>query len=74
LSDFALSSLIRERAELADEVVEALAARCDQLRADLAHLDAAIRILCPDAEPEPIRARSPAARVATGLGDRSCVA
>src|SRR4051794_15221846 len=30
-----------------------------QLRADLVHLDAAIRILCPDAEPELIRPRKP---------------
>ena len=37
----------------------ARAAALDQLRADLAHLDAAIRIMCPDAEPELIRPRKP---------------
>ena len=39
--------------------IEARAAALDQLRADLAHLDAAIRIMCPDAEPELIRPRKP---------------
>jgi hypothetical protein len=55
---FVISALSRKRAELAGEV-EALAARCDQLRADLAHLDAAVRIMCPDAEPELIRPKRP---------------
>jgi hypothetical protein len=55
---FVISALSRKRAELAGEV-EALAARCDQLRADLAHLDAAVRIMCPDAEPELIRPKKP---------------
>ena len=55
---FVISALSRKRAELAGEV-EALAARCDQLRADLAHLDAAARIMCPDAEPELIRPKKP---------------
>ena len=48
--DIATAALIRKRAELAGEV-EALDARLAQLRADLVHLDAAIRIMCPDAEP-----------------------
>ena len=56
--DIATSALIRKRAELAGEV-EALDARLAQLRADLVHLDAAIRIMCPDAEPELIRPRKP---------------
>jgi hypothetical protein len=58
MTDFAVSALIRKRAELAGEVEE-LAARCDQLCADLVHLDAAIRIMCPDAKPELIRPRKP---------------
>ena len=71
MSDLATAALIRKRAELAGEI-EARATALDQLRVDLAHLDAAIRIMCPDAEPELIRPRSPAARAAIGLGDRSC--
>src|SRR3954447_16806436 len=43
----ACSALIRKRAELAGEI-KALAARCDHLRADLVHLDATIRIMCPE--------------------------
>lgn len=53
-----LSGLVRKRAELAGEA-EALDARLAQLRADLLHLDAAIRIVCPDAEPELIRPKKP---------------
>ena len=56
--DIATAALIRKRAELAGEA-EALDARLAQLRADLAHLDAAIRIMCPEAEPELIRPRKP---------------
>ena len=56
--DIATAALIRKRAELAGEI-EARAAAVDQLRADLAHLDAAIRIMCPDAEPELIRRQKP---------------
>src|SRR3954451_6703719 len=56
--DIATAALIRKRAELAGEA-EAVDARLGQLRADLVHLDAAIRILCPEAEPELIRPRKP---------------
>ena len=56
--DLAVAALSRKRAELAGEII-ARAAALDQLRADLAHLDAAIRIMCPDAEPEPTRPRKP---------------
>jgi hypothetical protein len=52
----AISSLSRKRAEIAGEI-EAATARVAQLRADLAHLDAAIRIMDPDAEPELIPAK-----------------
>ena len=48
----------RKRAELAGDAL-ALDARLAQLRADLVHLDAAIRILCPHAEPELIRPKRP---------------
>ena len=50
MSEHTVMVLSRERAELAGEI-EARASALDQLRADLAHLDAAIRIMCPDAEP-----------------------
>lgn len=50
----ALSALTRKRAELAGEA-EALRTRIAKLQADLAHLDAAIRIMDPEAEPESIR-------------------
>ena len=58
MTDLAISALSRKRAELAGEII-ARAAALDQLRADLAHLDAAIRIMCPDAEPELIRPKKP---------------
>ena len=56
--DIATAALIRKRAELAGDAL-ALDARLAQLRADLVHLDAAIRILCPHAEPELIRPKRP---------------
>ena len=56
--DIAISALSRKRAELAGEII-ARSAALDQLRADLAHLDAAIRIMCPDAEPELIQPKKP---------------
>ena len=56
--DLAVSARSRKRAELAGEII-AREAALDQLRADLAHLDAAIRIMCPDAEPELIRPKKP---------------
>ena len=58
MSDLAVAALSRKRAELAGEIIDRAAA-LDQLRADLVHLDAAIRIMCPDAEPELIRPRKP---------------
>ena len=59
--DIATAALIRKRGELAGEAL-ALDARLAQLRADLVHLDAAIRIMCPEAEPELIRPRKPSRR------------
>ena len=53
-----LPGIARKRAELAGETI-AREAALDQLRADLAHLDAASRIMCPVAEPELIRPRKP---------------
>ena len=58
MPDIATAALSRKRAELAGEII-ARAAALDQLRADLVHLDAAIRIMCPDAEPELIRPQKP---------------
>jgi hypothetical protein len=57
-NSYCLSGLIEKRAELAGEI-EAMQARLDQMRADLVHLDAAIRIFGPDAEPEAIRPKKP---------------
>ena len=50
--------LFRKRAELAGEI-EDRAVALDQLRADLMHLDAAIRIMDPDAVPELIAPKLP---------------
>ena len=58
MSELASAALIRKRAELAGEIA-ARSAALDQLRADLVHLDAAIRIMCPEAEPELIRPKKP---------------
>jgi hypothetical protein len=46
MTDLAVSALVRRHAELAGEI-EAAEARLDQLRADLVHLHAAIRIMDP---------------------------
>ena len=54
----ATAALVRERAEVAGEI-EPRCAALDRLRADLVHLDAAIRIMCPDAGPELIRPKKP---------------
>ena len=58
LSEQAAAALSRERARLAGEI-EAQAATLSQLRADLVHLDAAIRTMSPDADPEAIRPKKP---------------
>jgi hypothetical protein len=58
MSDLAVSALVRKRAEIAGEI-EAKLAEVDRLRADLAHLDAAIRIVCPEARPELIKPKRP---------------
>lgn len=51
---FAIGALARKRAELAAEIVERERA-LDQLRADLAHLDGALRLLEPAYKPGSIR-------------------
>ena len=61
MPDLATAALSRKRAELAGEI-EVLDAKLGQLRADLVHLDAAIRIMCPDAEPELIRPSKPSGK------------
>jgi hypothetical protein len=58
MTDLAVSALVRRHAELAGEI-EALEARIDQLRADLVHLHAAIRIRDPDANPAAIKPKRP---------------
>lgn len=58
MSELATAALIRKRAELAGEI-EAQDATLSQLRADLVHLDAAIRIMSPDTDPEAIRPKKP---------------
>src|SRR3954466_6750380 len=57
-TNLVLSGLIAKRAALSGEV-EALTTRIANLRADLAHLDAVIRIMDPAAEPESIKPRVP---------------
>lgn len=54
----AVAALVRKRAELAGEV-RATEERLAQARADLVHLDAAIRLLDPSIEPEAVEARRP---------------
>src|SRR4051794_24316572 len=51
---FAISALARKRVEVAAEIVEREQA-LDQLRADLAHLDGALRLLEPAYKPGAIR-------------------
>src|SRR3954454_4759615 len=51
---FAISALVRKRAEVAAELVERERG-LDQLRADLAHLDGALRLLQSAYKPESIR-------------------
>src|SRR4051812_47409915 len=53
---FAISALARKRVEVAAEIVERERA-LDQLRADLAHLDGALRLLQPAYKLESIRPR-----------------
>jgi hypothetical protein len=61
MTDLVVSALMRKRAELAGEI-EARLVEVDRLRVDLAHLDAAIRIVCPEAQPEMIRPKRPSRR------------
>jgi hypothetical protein len=65
--DIAARALSRKRAELADKA-EHLARQLDRLQADLAHHDAAIRILCPEARPELIKPKVPGRRGCDWLG------
>ena len=58
MTDLAVAALTRKRAELAGEIEEAQE-RIVQLRAGLVHLDATIRLLCPEAAPESIKPRKP---------------
>jgi hypothetical protein len=58
MTDLAVAALVRKRAELAGEI-EARLAEIDRLQGDLVHLDATIRIMCPDAEPELIKPKRP---------------
>jgi hypothetical protein len=57
-ADLAVAALVRKRAELAGEIEDAQE-RIAQLRAGLVHLDATIRLLCPDAAPELIKPKKP---------------
>ena len=67
VADLAVSALVRRDAELAHEI-EALEARLDQVRADLAHLHAAIRILDPDADPAAVWPKRPSRRGCAWFG------
>ena len=56
MSDHAISRLIAKRAELARIVTE-LEQDLDQYRADLVHIDGALRVLRADLDPETIPPR-----------------
>jgi hypothetical protein len=58
MTDLAVAALVRKRAELAGEIEHAQD-RIAELRATLVHLDATIRLLCPDAEPELVKPKKP---------------
>jgi hypothetical protein len=58
MTNLAVSALTKKRAELAGEI-EAAQARLDQMRSDLVHLDAAIRLLAPERCPELIPPKKP---------------
>jgi hypothetical protein len=53
-TDLVLAGIVRKRAEVPSEI-KALRTRVTNLQADLAHLDATIRIMDPAADPESIR-------------------
>ena len=55
-NDFAVSRLIAKRTELA-RIVAVLQKELDQYRADLAHIDGALRVLRADADPSTIQPR-----------------
>ena len=55
---YAITALVRKRAELAGEI-EAAERRIDGLRSDLIHLDATLRLFAPDEIPEAIPAKHP---------------
>jgi hypothetical protein len=52
-----LTALVSKRAELGGQI-EALERQTDQLRADLLHIDAAIRIFAPEYRPNEIRPKA----------------
>jgi hypothetical protein len=54
MTDHVVSGLIAKRAELAG-VIDQLQRQLDQYRADLTHIDGALRILASDLDPEAIR-------------------
>ncbi len=56
MTDYVLQGLTKRRAELAGEL-EGCHQRVAQLVRDLEHLDATIRLIAPDAEPEAIAPR-----------------
>ena len=56
-----VSALVRKRSELAGEIAAA-EKRLVQLRADLSHVDAVLRLFDADAEPEAIRPKLPRRR------------
>ena len=57
-SPIVLAGIVRKRAAVAGEI-EARRTRVANLQADLAHLDATIRIMDPAADPESIRPKVP---------------
>ena len=58
MNDHAISRLIAKRAELSRLAIE-LEQELDQCRADLTHIDGALRVLRADLDPETIPPRHP---------------
>ena len=63
MPDIATAALIRKRAELAGEI-EATSSQLAQMRANLVHLDAVLRLLDPDAVPAEIAPKRQVTRCA----------
>ncbi|WP_428491809.1 hypothetical protein [Rhodopila sp.] len=59
-NSFVISGLVEKRAELSGLITD-LEERTHQARADMAHIDAALKLFDPDSVPQNIRPKAPAA-------------